>query len=186
MLKLHVIIASTRPGRIGLPIGHWFFERAKAHGKFDVTLVDLKEVNLPLHDEPKHPKVGPYEHAHTLAWSATVKAGDAFVFVTPEYNFSVAPALLNALNYLYSEWSYKPAAFVSYGGVSAGLRAVQMAKQSLTTFNMMPIVEAVALPFAMKQVVDGAFQGNEANDKAASAMLDELHRWAQALEPMRR
>jgi len=186
MLKLHVIVASVRPGRIGLPIGNWFVERAKAHGKFDVTLVDLKEVGLPFHDEPKHPKLGQYEHAHTKAWSATVKSGDAFVFVTPEYNFSVSPALLNALDFLYTEWSYKPASFVSYGGISAGLRAVQMAKAALTTFNMMPIVEAVALPFAMKQVADGVFQGSETNDKAASGMLDELHRWAQALEPMRR
>ena len=186
MLKLHVIVASVRPGRIGLPIGNWFVERAKAHGKFDVALVDLKEVALPFHDEPKHPKMQQYEHAHTKAWSATVKAGDAFVFVTPEYNFSVAPALLNALDFLYTEWSYKPAAFVSYGGISAGLRAVQMAKQTVTALNMMPIVEAVALPFAMKQVADGVFQGNETNEKAASGMLDELHRWAQALEPMRR
>lgn len=186
MLKLHVVIASTRPGRIGLPIGNWFFERAKAHGKFEVNLVDLKEVALPLLDEPKHPKLGQYEHAHTKAWSATVKAGDAFVFVTPEYNFAVAPALLNALDYLYTEWNYKPAGFVSYGGISAGLRAVQMAKQALTTLNMMPIVDAVALPFAMKQVADGVFQGNEANEKAATAMLDELHRWAEALAPMRR
>ena len=186
MLKLHVVIASTRPGRIGLPVGNWFSERAKAHGKFEVNLVDLKEVNLPLLDEPKHPKLGQYEHAHTKAWSATVKAGDAFVFVTPEYNFAVAPALLNALDYLYTEWNYKPAGFVSYGGISAGLRAVQMAKQALTTLNMMPIVDAVALPFAMKQVADGVFQGNEANEKAATAMLDELHRWAEALAPMRR
>ncbi len=186
MLKLHVIVASTRPGRIGLPIGTWFAERARAHGKFDVTLVDLKEVNLPFLDEPKHPKLGQYEHAHTKAWSATVKAGDAFVFVTPEYNFSTAPALLNALDYLFTEWGYKPAAFVSYGGISAGLRAVQMTKQTLTALNMMPIVDAVALPFAMKQVADGNFQANEANQKSAAAMLDELHRWAQALEPMRR
>jgi NAD(P)H-dependent FMN reductase len=186
MSKLHVIIASTRPGRIGLPIGNWFFERAKAHGKFDVTLVDLKEVNLPLFDEPQHPRFGTYEHAHTKAWSATVSAADAFVFVTPEYNFSTSPALLNALDYLFKEWAYKPAAFVSYGGISAGLRAVQMAKQTLTTLSMMPIVEAVALPFAMKQVADGVFQGNETNEKAAADMLDALHRWAQALEPMRR
>lgn len=186
MLKLHVIVASTRPGRIGLPIATWFAERAKSHGKFDVTLVDLKEVNLPLLDEPKHPKLGQYEHAHTKAWSATVKAADAFVFVTPEYNCSVAPALLNALDYVFKEWSYKPAAFVSYGGISSGLRAVQMAKQTLTTLNMMPIFESVALSFPAKQLTDGVFQGNEANEKAANGMLDELHRWAQALEPMRR
>ena len=186
MLKLHVIIASTRPGRIGLPIGTWFAERAKAHGKFDVTLVDLKEVALPLFDEPKHPRFQQYEHAHTKAWSETVKAADAFVFVTPEYNFSPAPTLLNALDYLFKEWSHKPASFVSYGGISGGLRAVQMAKLPLTALNMMPIAEAVAIPFAMKQVTDGVFQGSETNEKSANGMLDELHRWAEALAPMRR
>jgi NAD(P)H-dependent FMN reductase len=185
MLKLHVVIASTRPGRIGLPIGTWFAERAKAHGKFDVQVVDLKEVNLPLLDEPKHPRLGQYEHEHTKKWSATVKAADAFVFVTPEYNYSTAPSLQNAFDYVYTEWNYKPASFVSYGGVSGGLRAVQMAKQTVTALNMMPIAEAVALPFAAKQIAGGVFQGNEANDKAGSAMLDELHRWAQALKSMR-
>ena len=186
MLNLHVIIASTRPGRIGLPIGNWFFERAKAHGKFDVTLVDLKEVGLPIFDEPKHPKLGEYEHAHTKAWSATVARADAFALVTPEYNFSPAPSLINAFDYLYSEWNYKPAAFVSYGGSSGGMRAAQMTKLTVTALKMMPIFEAVALPFAAKQVTDGKFQGTEANDKAASVMLDELLRWAEALAPMRR
>src|SRR4051812_12656950 len=104
VLKLHVVIASTRPGRIGLPIGNWAFERAKSHAKFDVQLVDLKEVELPMFDEPKHPRFGEYEHEHTKRWSATVAAADAFVFVTPEYNFSTAPALLNAFDYLFAEW----------------------------------------------------------------------------------
>jgi NAD(P)H-dependent FMN reductase len=154
MLKLHVIIASTRPGRIGLPIGNWLHERAKAHGKFDVTLVDLKEVNLPLIDEPKHPRLQQYEHAHTKAWSATIAAADAFVLVTPEYNFSTAPALLNAFDYLYKEWNYKPAAFVSYGGISGGLRAAEMTKQTVCALKMVPLVEGVTLPFAMKLVTD--------------------------------
>src|SRR5690242_4177824 len=112
MLKLSVIIASTRPGRIGLPIGTWTHGQAKAHGKFEVTLVDLAEVNLPLMNEPQHPRLQKYEHAHTKAWSATVAAADAFVLVTPEYNFSTAPSLSNALDYVYKEWNYKPAAFV--------------------------------------------------------------------------
>jgi NAD(P)H-dependent FMN reductase len=185
MLNLHVVVASTRPGRIGLPIATWFLGHAKGHAKFDVTLVDLKEVNLPLLDEPKHPRLGQYEHAHTKAWSETVKAADAFVFVTPEYNFSTAPALMNAFDYLYDEWRFKPASFVSYGGMSGGIRAVQMAKQTVTALSMMPIAEAVALPFAGKLIVDGIFQANEAIEKSAGGMLDELHRWATALKPMR-
>jgi NAD(P)H-dependent FMN reductase len=185
MLKLHVIIASTRPGRVGLPIGTWFHERAKAHGKFEVTLVDLAEVKLPLLDEPKHPRFQQYEHAHTKSWSATISAADAFVLVTPEYNFSTAPSLGNALDYLYKEWNYKPAAFVSYGGISGGLRAVEMTKQTLCALKMVPLTEAVTLPFGAKQVADGVFTGTPENEKAAAAMLDELHRYAEALKPMR-
>jgi NAD(P)H-dependent FMN reductase len=185
MLKLHVIIASTRPGRIGLPIGNWLHERAKAHGKFDVTLVDLKEVNLPLIDEPKHPRLQQYEHAHTKAWSATIAAADAFVLVTPEYNFSTAPALLNAFDYLYKEWNYKPAAFVSYGGISGGLRAAEMTKQTVCALKMVPLVEGVTLPFAMKLVTDEKLAATGDHEKSAVTMLDELHRYATALKPMR-
>ncbi len=185
MLKLHVIIASTRPGRVGLPIGRWAHQQAKAHGKFEVTLVDLAEVNLPMMDEPKHPRLQQYEHAHTKAWSATVAAADAFVFVTPEYNYSTAPALLNALDYVYKEWNYKPAAFVSYGGISGGMRAVEMTKHTLSVLKMVPLLEAVTLPFAAKQITADEFGATPENEKSATAMLDELHRWAQALAPMR-
>jgi NAD(P)H-dependent FMN reductase len=187
MLKLSVIIASTRPGRVGLPVGKWFLERAKSHGRFEVELLDLKEINLPLLDEPKHPRGGQYQHAHTQAWSERVKAADAFAIVSPEYNFGTPPALVNALDYLYNEWNYKPAGFVSYGGISGGLRAVQMTKQILTTLKVVPIFEAVTIPFVSNHMTEaGAFQSTESFDKAANAMLDELFRWAEALAPMRR
>ena len=186
MLKLDVIIASTRPGRAGLPIGTWFLERAKEHARFDVALADLKEVNLPFLDEPKHPRLKQYEHEHTKAWSARVEAADAFVIVTPEYNFGSPPALVNALDYLYTEWSYKPAAFVSYGGISGGTHSVVMTKQLLCALKMVPIVEAVSIPFFSNHMSkEGAFAGTESLEKAANAMLDELHRWAEALRPMR-
>ncbi|MET0791115.1 MAG: NAD(P)H-dependent oxidoreductase [Polyangiaceae bacterium] len=186
MPKLSVIIGSTRPGRVGLPIGQWFFERAKAHGKFQVDLVDLKERNLPLLDEPKHPRLGEYEHEHSKAWSAIVKASDAFVFVTPEYNFSAPPALLNALDFLFHEWAYKAAGFVSYGGQSGGIRAVQMLKQPLIAMKVVGIPESVAIPFFTQYLEDGAFKGSEAFEKAASAMLDELARWTEALAALRK
>src|SRR5947209_7654159 len=121
--KLEIIIASTRPGRVGLPVAQWFYQRAVAHGGFEVELVDLAEINLPFMDEPKHPRLRQYVHQHTRDWSAKVDSADAFVFVTPEYNFSFNAVLKNALDYLHWEWQYKPAGFVSYGGVSAGTRA---------------------------------------------------------------
>ena len=147
MPTLTIVVASTRDGRAGLPVAEWFFTRAQAHGKFAAELVDLKQVNLPLLDEPHHPRLQKYQHEHTKRWSALVQRSDAFVFVTPEYNFGPAPALLNALDYVYNEWNYKAAAFVSYGGVSGGLRAVQATKLVVTTLKMVPLVEAVVIPF---------------------------------------
>ena len=185
MSKLSVIIGSTRPGRAGLPIGQWFFERAKLHGKFEVELVDLKERNLPLLDEPKHPRLREYEHEHTKAWSKLVTESDAFVFVTPEYNFSAPPALLNALDFVFHEWAYKAAGFVSYGGMSGGIRAVQMLKQPLISMKVVGIPESVPIPFFSKLIEEGAFKGSEALEKSAVAMLDELVRWTDALAVLR-
>jgi NAD(P)H-dependent FMN reductase len=85
-MQLHGIVASAREGRAGRPIAEWFVERARVHGKFSIDLVDLKEVNLPLLDEPEHPRLQHYRHDYTKAWSATVQRADAYVFVTPEYN----------------------------------------------------------------------------------------------------
>lgn len=184
MLKLAVIVVSTRPGRAGEPVGRWFEKLAREHGKFDVEWVDLKEVNLPLFNESKHPRFGEYEHEHTRTWSARVKPMDAFVFVTPEYNYAAPPSVINAIDYLSAEWRHKVAGFVSYGGVSGGTRSVQMSKQVLTSVGIMPIPEAVAVPFVHQHIKDGTF-GGAGQENAAAAMLDELHRWAQALKSLR-
>ncbi len=185
MPTLSVIIASTREGRVGLPVAEWVFDEVKQHAKFDGQLVDLKAVNLPMLDEPNHPRLQKYQKDHTKAWSAQVAAADAFVFVTPEYNYGMAPALLNALDYLYVEWNYKPCGFVSYGGVSGGCRAVQAAKLVITTLKMVPIVEGVTIPFVAKLMDNGRFAGGELHQKAATVMLDELARWEEALRQLR-
>ncbi|MGE5400069.1 MAG: NADPH-dependent FMN reductase [Ignavibacteriales bacterium] len=186
MLKLTVIIVSTRPGRVGLPIGHWFYDYAKQHGKFEVNLADLKEMNLPLLDEPRHPRLRQYEQPHTRAWSAIIDKSDAYVFVTPEYNYGAPPSLLNALDYVFLEWNYKPAGFVSYGGISGGLRSVQMTKQVLTTLKVMPIPDAVIIPFVGQFInEEGEFVPSQTLEKSADVLLDELLRWAEALLPMR-
>jgi NAD(P)H-dependent FMN reductase len=185
-MKLHIVITSTRERRAGTPVAAWFAERARAHGKFELEVIDLADVALPLLDEPNHPNQRKYEHEHTRAWSAIVARADAFVFVVPEYNYGMPPALLNALDYLFYEWHYKPAAFVSYGGVSGGTRSVQMAKPVMTTLKMMPIPEAVSLPFFTKQIgADGRFEPGEPVEASAVKLLDELLRWATALATLR-
>ena len=188
MSRLGVVIASVREGRVGFPIANWFAEQARRHAKFDIDVVDLKEIDLPVFAERNHPRLGQYENERQKAWAARVASLDAFAFVTPEYNFSVSPALLNAFDYLYAEWHYKPAAFVSYGGISGGLRAVQMAKQALSALRVVVIPEAVNIPF-VAQLVDraaGTFKANEQHEKSAVALLDELHRWTVALAALRK
>ncbi|MBI4888788.1 MAG: NAD(P)H-dependent oxidoreductase [Acidobacteria bacterium] len=187
MLKLGVVIASVREGRVGLPVAQWFIERARQHATFDVLTIDLKALDLPIFAERNHPRLRQYENEKQKAWSAMVAPLDAFVFVTPEYNYSTAPALLNALDYLLAEWQYKPAALVTYGGISGGLRAMQMIRQTLASLKMVMMVEAVNLPF-VAQSIDrdaGVFKATEVHDKSAVAMLDELHRWAVALATLR-
>ncbi len=185
MPKLHVVIASTRPGRKGPAVADWVHELATRHSGFDVELVDLSEFNLPVYDEPQHPMLGNYQHEHTKRWSAKVSEADAFVFVTPEYDFGTAPSLQNALVFLYNEWNYKAVAFVSYGGISGGLRAVQMTKQTVAALKMVPLVEAVSLPFFGTQIEDGVFKASENQEVAGMKMLDELARWTAALGQLR-
>jgi len=186
MLKLHIIIASTRQGRQGPVVAHWFHALACRHGKFDVRLVDLAKVNLPLLDEPLHPRFLQYEHEHTKKWSAIVNEADAYVFVTSEYNFGAPPSLINALDFVWQEWQCKPLGFVSYGGVSGGTRSVQMTKEVATTLKMMPIPEMVSIPFFSQYIDDsGAFSPPDVQDKAGIDMLEELLKWAEVLKPMR-
>lgn len=186
-LKLHTIICSTRPTRLGPAVARWFHDFAVKHGAFDAELVDLASFNLPVFDEPEHPSLRRYRHEHTKAWSASVEAADAFAFVTPEYNYGPPPPLLNALDYLFSEWAYKPAGLVSYGGVSGGLRSAQMIKLTLTALNMMPIPAGVPIP-SFRQLLDAeqkTFNANELIEKSAKTMLDQLARWAGALKALR-
>ncbi|MGZ4279573.1 MAG: NADPH-dependent FMN reductase [Solirubrobacteraceae bacterium] len=186
MPVLRIVIASTRPGRVGLPVAHWFTGIAEAHRGFDVEVSDLAELDLPFMDEPRHPRFGDYQHEHTRAWSALVSSSDAFVFVHPEYNHGFNAPLKNALDYLHAEWQHKPVGFVSYGGVAAGTRALQQLKQVVTALKMVPLVEAVNIPFVAQFIDDdGAVAANEIMEQATVAMLDELVRVEGALRPLR-
>jgi len=181
---LQVIIASTRPGRVGAPIAQWFYDRAVAHGSFEVELVDLASFDLPVFDEPNHPALGQYEHEHTRRWSASTARADAFVFVMPEYNHGYNAALKNAIDFLYAEWRYKAVGLVSYGGVAMGTRAVQAIKPVLTHIKLVHTAD-VTISLLATPVVDGGFEGDAIQNQAADAMLAELAKISPALHQLR-
>ena len=183
---LQIILGSTRPGRKGATLGHWITEAAVDHGRFEVELVDLAAVDLPLLDEPNHPRFGDYVHQHTKDWSATISRGDAYVIVLPEYNHSFNAATKNALDYLHDEWRDKPVAVVSYGGVSGGTRAMTALRPVLSALKMVVVNEAVNVPFFAEAIDDeGVFHPNDITEAAARAMLDELARYTEVLTPLR-
>jgi NAD(P)H-dependent FMN reductase len=186
MATLKIVIASTRPGRIGLPIGNWVAQVAAQHGGFDrVEILDLAEIDLPFFNEPNHPRMRQYVYPHTIAWSEAVDSADAFVFVSPEYNYSMTAPLKNALDYLSAEWAYKPVGLVTYGGMSGGTRAAHQIRQVVSVLKMIPVPEAVALPMVFPQIVDGEFVPTDGNVAAANLMLDELDKVGAALAPLR-
>jgi len=184
---LQVVVASTRPTRVGKRVADWFYEEAVKHDGFEVELVDLAVVNLPLFDEPHHPRLRRYEHQHTKDWSATVDRADAFVFVMPEYNHGFNAALKNAIDYLNAEWEHKPVGFVSYGGVAAGTRALQMIKPVVSVLKMVPIPAAVNIPFVANFLgEDGTLRPNDVMIDAARTMLDDVADIEAATRQLRR
>ncbi len=184
-LKLNIIVTSTRPGRVGDKLGIWIADFARAEGSFEVEMIDLADLNLPIYDEPHHPRLQNYQNDHTKKWSEMSDAADAFIFVLPEYNHTAPPSFINAIDFLSKEWAYKAASFVSYGGISGGIRAVDIAKHILTTVKIMPILEQVMVPMVTQHLENDAFVPNEIHTQSADQMLKELKKWAEALKPLR-
>ncbi|GAA3767605.1 NADPH-dependent FMN reductase [Microbacterium kribbense] len=186
MTRLMIIVASVREGRIGLPIAQWVRGVAEADPRFDIDWADLKEIALPLMDEPNHPRLRQYTHDHTKAWSARVDAADAFIFVQPEYNYSFAPALKNALDYLHAEWRRKPVGTVSYGGISGGTRGTTAIRPVELALGLSPTQANLELAWAAQHLNDdGEFEATESNGRTLHAMLDEIAQLDGALAPLR-
>jgi NAD(P)H-dependent FMN reductase len=186
LYKLKIIATSTRPGRKSLLFSTWIREIAKEYPDFETEILDLAEINLPFLDEPNHPMLRQYVHQHTRDWSAMIDGADAFIIVTPEYNYGFTGVFKNAIDYLHHEWKYKPAGIVSYGGIAGGTRSVQLMKPVLTALSMMPLMEAVHIPFYTKSLdAEGKFVPTEQNIKAAQAMMASLVTWTGALKTMR-
>lgn len=184
--ELKIIVTSTRQNRQGGAVANWFFEAIKTHPLFNTEILDLMEINLPMLDEPNHPKLKKYQFEHTRQWSAKIATADAYVFVIPEYNYGMPPAMVNAIDYLFEEWNYKPAALVSYGGISGGLRSAQMAKLILTTVKLVPLTEAVSIPFFAKKINEQwVFVSDAPINNSCELMMEELVKWTKGLKYMR-
>src|SRR5882757_1418835 len=174
---LQIIVGSTRPGRRGAAVGRWFHDLAVEYDRFDVELIDLVDVDLPLLDEPGPAGREPYTMAHTQRWSRTISAGRAYVFVVPEYNHSYNAATKNALDFLDREWRDKPVGFVGYGGIAAGARAVQALIPVVTALGMTPLPRAVHIPMINRALAAaGSLTEDPRREGGAMDLLDDLSR----------
>lgn len=184
MIRCGIILGSTRPGRNGEAAAKWVYELARRRIDAEFELVDIKDFNLPLLDEPIPPSRGQYTHPHTKAWAAKIASFDAYVFVTPEYNHATSAALKNAIDFLYREWNNKAAGFVGYGG-SGGVRAVENLRLVMAEVQVATVRAQVALSLRADWEDFTVFKPDPKHEAALNAMLDQLVPWGEAMKTVR-
>jgi NAD(P)H-dependent FMN reductase len=184
MIKIAIIIGSTRPGRKAEAVAKWVHEIAKKRSDAAFEIVDIKDYNLPLLDEPVPPSMGQYSQPHTKTWSAKIAAFDAYVFVTPEYNHGTSGALKNAIDYLYREWNNKAAGFVGYGS-AGGTRAVESLRLIMGELQVADVRAQVALSLFTDFENFTVFKPAPTHETSVNAMLDQVVAWGGALKTLR-
>jgi len=185
MLRIAIIIGSTRPGRKGAGVAKWVYDIAQKRSDAEFELVDIKDYDLPLLDEPVSPTMGQeYTHQHTKIWSAKIASFDAYVFVTPEYNHGTSGALKNAIDFLYHEWVNKAAGFVGYGG-AAGTRAVENLRLVMGELQVATVRAQVGLSLFTDYENFSDFTPAGHQEGSVNAMLDQVIAWGGALRAMR-
>lgn len=185
MIRIAVIIGSTRPNRNGEAVGKWVYEHARLRSDASFDLIDLLDRKLPLLDEPIPPAQGKYTHQHTKDWSATIAEYDAFVFVCPEYNHGINAALKNALDYLFKEWNNKAAGFVSYGR-DGGVRAVEQLRLVMGTLMIADVRTSVSLTLHDDFENMFSFKPREHHLRTLDQLFSEVIAWGNALRTVRR
>lgn len=186
MTRIGIIVGSTRPGRFGVQPARWLLDLANQRGDAEYVLVDIDAAGLPIFDEPVPPMMRQPQNDHTKSWAATIEPLDGFIFITPEYNHSTSGALKNALDFLFYEWNDKPAAFVSYGSAAGGSRAVEHLRGIMAELRVFDLREQVLIPNYWTRMDDqGRYQFSEADETAATAMLDELVFWTEQMKVAR-
>ena len=184
MLKVGVILGSTRPNRVGEGVARWVHEHAQKRGDAEYSLIDVRAQNLPLLDEPKPPAMGQYEKDHTRAWSEVIQPLDAFVFVTAEYNHGIPAALKNAIDFLWSEWNEKAAGFVSYGS-AGGSRSVEALRLVMAEIRIADVRSQLLLNLGT-DFKDGALVPTDRHRKMLDKVLDDVLAWGEAMRTLRR
>jgi NAD(P)H-dependent FMN reductase len=184
MIRIAIILGSTRPGRIGEGVAHWVEQIAAKRNDAEFELVDIKDFNLPLLDEPVPPSRGQYSKAHTRTWAAKIASFDAFVFVTPEYNHGISGALKNAIDFVYAEWNNKAAGFVSYGS-AGGARAVESLRLVMGELMIADVRAQLMLSLSTDFENFSKFKPAPMHEKSLNTMLDQLVAWGTALKSVR-
>ncbi|MDF3069140.1 MAG: NADPH-dependent reductase [Polyangiaceae bacterium] len=184
MLKVGIVVGSTRPGRVGVQVAQWVNEQAKARTDAEFELVDIEDFKLPLLDEPVPASLGQYSKEHTKAWAAKIAPLDAFVFVTPEYNHGPSGALKNAIDFIYKEWNNKAAGFVSYGS-NGGSRAVESLRLVMAELQIADVRAQVLLYLGSDFESYRTFKPKPQHEQSLKNMLDQVISWGNALKPLR-
>jgi NAD(P)H-dependent FMN reductase len=184
MIRIAVIVGSTRPGRKALDVANWVMEIAGLRGDAAFELVDIQDFNLPLLDEPVPPSLGQYSQPHTKAWAAKIAPFDGFVFVTPEYNHATSGALKNAIDFLYKEWNNKAAGFVGYGS-AGGARAIENLRLVMGELMVADVRAQVMLSLFTDFEQFTTFKPDPRHDAEVEAMLDQVVQWSRALRTLR-
>jgi NAD(P)H-dependent FMN reductase len=184
MLRIGIILGSTRPGRIGEAVAKWVYEQASKRDDAEYEYVDLIDYNLPLLDEPIPPSRGKYSKEHTKRWAAKIASFDAFVFVTAEYNHGIPAALKNAIDFLFAEWNNKAAGFVGYGS-AYGARAVEALRLVCGEIKVADVRSQVMLSLYTDFENYTTFKPAERHIRSLNAMLDEVVSWGTAMKGLR-
>ena len=184
MLKVAIVVGSTRPGRKAEAVAKWVHQIANTRNDAEYEIVDIEHYKLPLLDEPVPPSMNQYKNPHTHAWAEKIGSFDAFVFVTPEYNHGTSGALKNAIDFLFKEWNNKAAGFVGYGSVG-GVRAVESLRLVMGEIMIADVRPQVALSLFSDFENFTTFKPAPHHDKAVHAMRDQVISWGEALKPLR-
>jgi len=184
MLKIAIVIGSTRPGRRSEPVAQWVLKLAKQRKDAEFEILDPSAFNLPVLDEPMPPSMRQYTKDHTKAWSAAVSRFDAYVFITPEYNHGPAAALKNAIDFLYHEWVNKAAGFVSYGS-TGGVRAVEQLRQVMAEIQIADVRGHVSLSLFTDFEKFTTFTPAAMHEPQLHVMLDQVVSWGTAMKGVR-
>lgn len=184
MLRIGIIVGSTRPGRKADAVAQWIYEFASLKGGAEFEVVDVADFELPFLDEPLPPSMGNYAHEHTKRWGEKIASFDGFVFVTPEYNHGTSAVLKNAIDFLYSEWNNKAAGFVGYGS-AGGTRAVEHLRLFMAEIQVADVRAQVSLLLGEDFENFTTFKPRPRHERSVNAMLDQVIAWSAALRPLR-